>query len=342
MKKLLVLYLLFSCLIFGVNKEKLISAQKEALKDYKKSAFFAKDTLEKAGIEELLEKGIPKNLSKEQYVSLVNDYGFYEMECKNYDRAIEILSLVLEKDYKRAVAHYNLGECYLYKASQNIEDKDLNISLAKSSFSNYIKLLKKDAKIPQKVKDILGKDLELLLSLKKYDIDAKLVKELNDKLVKLYENESFLISFMIPTSDKSKKIVLVEGLYPCNGLYIYDKGSLMSLETGLTKLLYFIQGKYLVFHSSIMNYGLQRDKYYTLDLNNAKIKLLYFGLSDGESGGFGRGQEIGISDYALDNIKLEQEGSVLKLKIVEEGENLTKRNLEKVYKFDEKGINEIR
>lgn len=341
MKKLVLIFILFSSLGFGVNTEKLLSSQKYAQQNYKKSSFLAKELLESAGIEELINKGIPKALSKTQYVSILNDYAFYQMECKNYDKSIEILNLVLEKDYKRAVAHYNLGECYLYKASENNEDEELNLVLAKSSFSSYVKLLKKDAKIPQKVKDTLGKDFDLLLNIKNYDSDSKVKMAITKKLENLYNSDTFLISFVIPSTDKSKKIVLVEGLYPCNGLYIYEKGSLTALEIGVTKLLYFIKENYLVFHSSSIDYGLQTDKYYALDINNKKTKLLYLGLSDVESGGFGRGQEIGIDDYALDSIILKQEDNTLKLNIIEENKSYEKRKLNKIYQFDKKGIREI-
>lgn len=339
--KTIIIMFLLQHLTFSFSQENMKKSQNDALKVYKNDVKESIIILEKAGIKEMVNKK-PNNISVNEYVSFLNDYAFYQMENKNYDKAIEILNRVLEFDYQKAVAHYNLGECHLYKAEENLEDKEIEISQAKTSFAKYVKLLKIGAKIPQKVKDILGNDLETLLKLKSFDINPKIKTEIKKDLKNLYESENFLISFIIPIKDRDGYIVLVEGFEPINGLFLWENGELNPVKNGITTVLHIIEENFLIIHSSFMDYGLITDEYFAMNMNSAEIKLLYRGLSDGESGGYGRGEEIGIIGNALWSVTPEQKGDILSLKIVEENKEFKKKEYRKTFKFSKTNIIEQR
>lgn len=340
--KIIFIFFIFNNVIFSLNTDKLLKSQTEALNIYKKDKFSAVGIMEKAGIEELVESGIPKSLSKNQYVSILNDYAFYQIECKRYDKAIEILNIVLEVDYQRAVAHYNLGECYLYKAEENSENEENDLSLAKISFSNYAKLLKIGAKIPSKVKEYLGSDLDLILKLKEYNVSSNLKIEITNALEEWYETESFFVSFVIPIRDTNSFVVVVDGITPYNGCFIYEDNRLKPISYGLTSVMYLINNNYIVVKSSSMDSGLFIDEYYAINLSSGVIKLLYKGLSDGESGGYGRGEEIGIVGNVLLELITEQKLDILKLKITEETKEFKPKKYVRTFKFWKNNIEELK
>lgn len=64
-----------------------------------------------------------------------------------------ILERVILLSPERAVAYLNLGDCYYkdYEKSKKQSDKDKVVE----NYKKYVSLLKKDAKIPDRVKEIL-------------------------------------------------------------------------------------------------------------------------------------------------------------------------------------------
>lgn len=96
----------------------------------------------------------PKLYTDSQYVLLLNNYAYYLSETDRYEEAIPILEKVIKLSPNRAVAYLNLGDCYdkLYQKSKNKKDNENSIK----NYKKYISLLKKDAKIPDKLKRIIG------------------------------------------------------------------------------------------------------------------------------------------------------------------------------------------
>lgn len=137
-------YIFWNDLSF-VNLEKIFSL-KIKLKD--KIAFF-----EDLQISIIL-KEKPKIYTDSQYVLLLNNYAYYLSETDRYEEAMPILEKVINLSQNRAVAYLNLGDCYdkLYKNSKDEKDKEKSIK----NYKKYISLLKKDAKIPENVKKIMG------------------------------------------------------------------------------------------------------------------------------------------------------------------------------------------
>lgn len=96
----------------------------------------------------------PKLYTDFQYVLLLNNYAYYLSETDRYEEAMPIIEKVIKLSPNRAVAYLNLGDCYdkRYKNSKNEKDKENSIK----NYKKYISLLKKDAKIPENVKKIMG------------------------------------------------------------------------------------------------------------------------------------------------------------------------------------------
>lgn len=108
--------------------------------------------LEKSNIKTML-KYKPKYFTDTQYIQILNDYGYFLSETDRYKEAIPILERVILLEPNRVVAYLNLGDCYLkdYQKSKKQFDKDKVIV----NYKKYVTLLKKDAKIPDRVKTIL-------------------------------------------------------------------------------------------------------------------------------------------------------------------------------------------
>lgn len=85
-------------------------------------------------------------LSKSEYVSALNDYGFFLQQSGQNDKATNILLLVVSADPKRTVAYLNLADAYwgLGKKQEAIDN-----------YKRYKKLMinsKKADKVPDRVK----------------------------------------------------------------------------------------------------------------------------------------------------------------------------------------------
>jgi uncharacterized protein/Tfp pilus assembly protein PilZ len=111
-----------------IKIDNLLEAQKIASDNYAKSknVYPSIDMLKKAGIERIIHKK-PENITKEQYIQLLNDYGYflslseyskYESEnnfdiVKHHCEAKSILEKVQMLDPQRASVYLNLGDLYL-------------------------------------------------------------------------------------------------------------------------------------------------------------------------------------------------------------------------------------
>ena len=139
-KKYMLSYDNFAKIISGYSKNKNI---KETI-----------NNLEKSNIKNIL-KQKPEAFTDTQYISILNDYAYFLSETERYKEAMPILERVILLSPDRAVAYLNLGDCYYkdYEKSKKQSDKDKVIE----NYKKYVSLLKKDAKIPDRVKNILGK-----------------------------------------------------------------------------------------------------------------------------------------------------------------------------------------
>lgn len=149
MKKIVLVFFICSSAVFSLNIGKLLRSQTEALKCYKKDKFFSIEIMEESGVKELIESGIPKSLSKSQYVSILNDYAFYLSETERYNEAIPMLEKVLLLSPERAVAYLNLGD--VYESNYTFEEDKSYLEKKEMMYKKYLLLLKNGAKVPNRV-----------------------------------------------------------------------------------------------------------------------------------------------------------------------------------------------
>ncbi len=104
--------------------------------------------LEKGGIKELIYYH-PPEIEYNKYIQYLNDYAFFLSETDRYKEAIPILEKVINLSPERVVAYLNLGDCYYkeYQKSNKKSDKEKVIE----NYKKYVSLLKKGAKIPERV-----------------------------------------------------------------------------------------------------------------------------------------------------------------------------------------------
>lgn len=108
--------------------------------------------LESSGIKYILKKQ-PVYFTQGQYVSILNNYAYFLSETERYKEAMPILERVIEHDKNRVVAYLNLGDCYNREYSKNKDEKVKKKVV--ENYRKYIWLLKKDAKIPERVKEMI-------------------------------------------------------------------------------------------------------------------------------------------------------------------------------------------
>lgn len=108
--------------------------------------------LEKEGVKTII-KYIPKDMELKKYTQILNDYAYFLSETDRYLESIPILERVINLSPDRAVVYLNLGDCY----QKEYENTKIQIYKSKviENYKQYVKLLKKDAKIPNRVKEIL-------------------------------------------------------------------------------------------------------------------------------------------------------------------------------------------
>lgn len=108
--------------------------------------------LESSGIKYILKKQ-PVYFTQGQYVSILNNYAYFLSETERYKEAMPILERVIERDKNRVVAYLNLGDCYNREYSKNRDEKVKKKVV--ENYRKYVWLLKKDAKIPERVKEMI-------------------------------------------------------------------------------------------------------------------------------------------------------------------------------------------
>lgn len=111
------------------------------------------NNLEDSGIKNILTEK-PESFTDAQYISILNDYAYFLSETDRYKEAMPILERVIMLEQNRVVAYLNLGDCYYkeYQKSKSESDKDKIIE----NYKKYVGLLKKDAKVPDRVEKVLG------------------------------------------------------------------------------------------------------------------------------------------------------------------------------------------
>ncbi len=123
MRKLIILFMILAGNVLALDVPVLLKAHQEALKVYQANHTdfnIASEMLEKAGIKEIIHHQ-PSEMSKGQYVQLLNDYGYfltlynndYAWVAKFHCDAKTVLERVKEIDPKRASVYLNLGDLYL-------------------------------------------------------------------------------------------------------------------------------------------------------------------------------------------------------------------------------------
>lgn len=110
------------------------------------------DELEKYGIKELVNEK-PSDMKQGVYLQYLNDYAFFLSETDRYKEAIPILQKTIELSPERVVAYLNLGDCYYKEYQKNKKQDDLNKVI--ENYKKYVELLKKGAKIPNRVEKVL-------------------------------------------------------------------------------------------------------------------------------------------------------------------------------------------
>ena len=95
----------------------------------------------------------PKYFTDGQYIQVLNDYAYFLSETERYKEGIPILERIIILAPNRDVAYLNLGDCYYkeYKKYNRESDKMKVIE----NYKEYLSLLKKDAKIPDRVKEMI-------------------------------------------------------------------------------------------------------------------------------------------------------------------------------------------
>jgi hypothetical protein len=131
-------------------------AHRRALNRYGKykDAVGAVAILEEMGVKALLTHQ-PKNMPGDQYLSLLNDYGFFLSKTETrYVEAVAILKAVLEFDPDREVAYLNLGDTYT-KLFMNGKHLDSELA-ATNAYHKYYEIIKREGKkvlLPSRVVD---------------------------------------------------------------------------------------------------------------------------------------------------------------------------------------------
>ncbi len=110
------------------------------------------DELEKYGIKELINEK-PSDMKQGVYIQYLNDYAYFLSETDRYKEAIPILQKTIELSPERVVAYLNLGDCYYKEYQKNKKQDDLNKVI--ENYKKYVELLKKGAKIPNRVEKVL-------------------------------------------------------------------------------------------------------------------------------------------------------------------------------------------
>jgi tetratricopeptide (TPR) repeat protein len=77
------------------------------------------------------------DLLSDSTVGIFNDFGYFKEQAKQYDQAIAILELVIQKYPNRTVAYLNLGDAFF-----GIGD----LPQAKNTYAHYVELMKKENK----------------------------------------------------------------------------------------------------------------------------------------------------------------------------------------------------
>ena len=121
MKNIIVL-MMITISLWAVNKQQLLQAHKEALNVYKmknKDFYQSIKLLRKAGIQKIFDSK-PKGMDKQDYINLLNDYGFFLSLTQkdniyvetNYCEAKQALEKVKVLDPNRTPVYLNLGDLY--------------------------------------------------------------------------------------------------------------------------------------------------------------------------------------------------------------------------------------
>lgn len=192
----LIILLMLTISLWAVNTQQLMQAHKEALQAYKEDYNFYKsiDILRKSGIQNIFDKK-PKDLSKQEYIGLLNDYGYFLSLTEidnyyvfvNYCEAKQTLEKVKALDANKTPVYLNLGDLYwkLFLAWENMmaynsgvmrkfknskcmyQEKPTFPYLAKQMYKEYAKRMKavgKEDKIPKRLNFILNKDKMFVLT----------------------------------------------------------------------------------------------------------------------------------------------------------------------------------
>ena len=179
-KVIVLLFILIGILSYG----DIISAHNKALNIWREDLGEAIKIMEENGIKDII-KSKPKKLSKNRYINILNDYAFFLSKTKDrYKEAIPVLEKVIDIRPNRAVAYLNLGDLY-YKLD--------NDKLVYYNYYKYKSLLKKDAKIPEKVTKVLKQK-----SLEEYERMSDTIKNLKTLKYEMKNNINYF--------EESKKI----------------------------------------------------------------------------------------------------------------------------------------
>ncbi len=199
----------------------------------------------------------PKYFTDGQYIQLLNDYAYFLSETERYKEAIPILERVIILSRDRAVAYLNLGDCYYkeYKKSKKQSELDKVIE----NYRKYLSLLKKGAKIPERVKEMVNYKYQ------KHDDENHIAVNLGNHIFNL-------TSYYIDSYEKTNEIEK----YTCQ----INKGSFSKLEkfymtvkqienpkvTSIESILGYINNKYKQYNSLSI---------YLNIVGDSKIKTLF-------------------------------------------------------------------
>lgn len=172
----------------AISAENIIEAHEESLKLYRCGKVKeAVKVLEESGIQDIMEN-IPRDMTREDYALILNDYAFYLSETEDrYEEAVPLLERVIEIEPERAAAYLNIADTYL-KIYQEGNDESLK-EKARDNYNKYLSLLDKDAGIPYRVREFLlaeafEKSMEEIRK-SEYEINNNfLVEELSDDFFK--------------------------------------------------------------------------------------------------------------------------------------------------------------
>jgi tetratricopeptide (TPR) repeat protein len=107
-------------------------AYQEAIQTYQKTKDFRKavEILKKANVDALVTKSPEEvSLTKDQYTIILNDYAYFLYLDKQNDKALPMLSRIIEVNPERTTAYLNRGDIYRdkHKQTKDTEYRDLYI-----------------------------------------------------------------------------------------------------------------------------------------------------------------------------------------------------------------------